>query len=50
MIETVREPHSGIVSGRHARYVLRTPVQFLEGIDLPKPLPERAKDEMDKWF
>jgi hypothetical protein len=30
IIETIEEPHGGIFSGHHVRYVLRTPIKILE--------------------
>lgn len=32
-IETVNERHGGAFAGNHARYVLRTPVRVLEGVE-----------------
>ena len=31
-IETITESHSGPYAGSHARYVLRSPVEILEGV------------------
>lgn len=30
VVETVTEPHGGTYSGRHARYVLRSPIEVIE--------------------
>lgn len=41
VVETVTEKHSGVFSGHHARYILRSPIEIIDVVD-PRPVGWRG--------